>query len=59
MHDQCQFSGVSVREVDCCLCNMAAYVQSFSTHTLSDVNTVSAFNRHEVVASVQLIYTKY
>lgn len=45
------FCAVLVREVDYCLCNMTAHVQSFSTHTLSDVNTVNAFNRYKVVAS--------
>lgn len=56
---QC-FCAVLVKEVDRCLCNMTAHVQSFSTHTLSNVNTVNAFNRHEVVASARcnLIYPK-
>lgn len=44
------FCAVLVREVDYCLCNVTAHVQSFPTHTLSNVNTVNAFNRHEVVA---------
>lgn len=30
---------------------MTAHVQSFSAHTLSSVNTVNAFNRHELVVS--------
>lgn len=47
---QC-FCAVLVREVDYCLCNMTAHVQSFSAHTLSSVNTVNAFNRHELVVS--------
>lgn len=44
------FFAALVREVDFCLCNMTAHVQSFSAHTLSNVNTVDASNRHEVVA---------
>lgn len=44
---------VLATEVDYCLCNTTAHVQSFPSHTLSNVNTVDAFNGHEVVASTK------